>query len=205
MKFRLFAQERAGLEILSTMARGLGPAVLTLSEMLAAPAADHAALAERLHTHEAETASLQVSLMTQMRSSFINPLPREDLFTLSRYLTDAMEKLDGAGELILIYRLERTSRRASELLDIIARQTEITAEVVRTLDDLDEAEDYWIETLRLAKRADHTHRVYVGELLADHKPASYAKHRDLADALKGVTTDMRRLATTVGSIIVKEA
>lgn len=205
VKLRLFPQERAGLGILSTMASELVLAVQPLSEMLGATASDYPALAERLHTHEATIANLQVGLMTQMRSSFINPLPREDMFSLSRFLTEAMEKLDGAADLLLLYKLERVSRRASELLDIISRQAELTADVMRSLDNLDEAEDYWIETLRLAKRADHTYRVYISELLADHKHVPYTKQRDVADQLVDVCRDMRRIATAVAAIIVKEA
>jgi len=37
------------------------------------------------------------------------------------------------------------------------------------------------------------------------KPARYARSRDIADELVGVTRDMRRIPTQVGSIIVKES
>jgi hypothetical protein len=37
------------------------------------------------------------------------------------------------------------------------------------------------------------------------KSAQYSRHRDIADQLVDVTKDMRRVATQVGSIIVKES
>ncbi|HSU71763.1 MAG TPA: DUF47 family protein [Micrococcaceae bacterium] len=205
MKLRLFPQERAGLDILAKMAQQLVHGVQTLSELLGAPIQDYGDLAERLHQQEAASTELHFALLTHMRTSFINPLPREDLYALSRFLNEAMEKLDGTAELIALYQLERIPRRASDQLEVIARQAELTVEAMRQLDNLDQLEDYWIEVLRLAKRAERTHRVFVSELLRDHKPLPYARYRDIADQLVNVTKDMRRVATQVGSIIVKES
>ena len=54
-----------------------------------------------MHNHEAKSAELHFALLTHMRTSFLNPLPREDMYTLSRFLNEAMEKLDAAAELVL--------------------------------------------------------------------------------------------------------
>ena len=60
-------------------------------------------------------------------------------------------------------------------------------------------------TVRLAKRAERTHRVWVADMIADMKWAQYSRNRDIANQLVEVTKDMRRVATQVGSIIVKES
>ncbi|MBO9704215.1 MULTISPECIES: DUF47 domain-containing protein [Arthrobacter] len=205
MKLSLFPQETAGLKLLTQLARQLVLGTGTLSELLGAPAADFDRLVEEMHQHEGESMNLHYALLTHMRTSFINTLPREDMFNLSRYLNDAMEKLDGAAELIGLYKLERLPTRAADQLEIITRQAELTVEAMRRLDDLDELEDYWIEVLRLAKRAERSHRVWVADMLRDMKFAQYTRHRDVANQLVEVTKDMRRVATSVGAIIVKES
>jgi uncharacterized protein Yka (UPF0111/DUF47 family) len=187
------------------MARQIVLGVRTLSEILGAPSTDFDRLSEEMHQHEAASTDLHVALLTQMRTSFVNPLPREDMYVLSRFLNEAMEKMDGAAELIALYKLERISARASDQLEVIARQAELTVDAMLALNNLDDLEDYWIEILRLSKRAERTHRVYVAELLKDHKPSQYARHRDVANQLVDATKDMRRVATQVGSIIVKES
>ena len=205
MKLRLFPQEPAGLNLLSEMARQIVVASATMAELLGVPAAEHSKLVEDMHNHEATSAELHFALLTHMRTSFVNPLPREDMYALSRYLNEAIEKLDAAAELVALYKLERLPKRAADQLEIIGRQAELTVDAMRRLNNLDDLEDYWIEILRLAKRAERSHRVWVADMIKDMKWAQYSRNRDVANQLVEVTKDMRRVATQVGSIIVKES
>jgi uncharacterized protein Yka (UPF0111/DUF47 family) len=205
VKLRLFPQESAGLNLLSLMARQIMLATGTLSEILGAPVGEHGRLVEDMHNHEAKSGELHFALLTHMRTSFVNVLPREDMYALSRYLNEAMEKLDAAAELVALYKLERLPKRAADQLEIISRQAELTVEAMGRLNNLDDLEDYWIEILRLSKRAERTHRVWMADMINDMKWAPYTRNRDIANQLVEVTRDMRRIATQVGSIIVKES
>ena len=88
---------------------------------------------------------------------------------------------------------------------MISRQAELTAVAMQHLNSMDDLEEYWIEILRLARRAEKTHRSWCAELLDDHKALVYARHRDVANQLVDVARDIRRVATQVGSILVKES
>jgi hypothetical protein len=84
VKLRLFPQEPAGLNLLSQMAQQIVLGSATLAEILGVPAAEHGKLVEDMHNHEARSAELHFALLTHMRTSFVNPLPREDMYALSR-------------------------------------------------------------------------------------------------------------------------
>jgi uncharacterized protein Yka (UPF0111/DUF47 family) len=205
VRLRLFPQENAGPELLSKMAQQLVFGVGTMSAILGASTQEYERLVEELHQHESASADLHFALLTSMRSSFINPLPREDLYALSRMLNEAIEKLDGAGELIALYKLSKLSRRAADQLEVINRQAELTAGAMQRLSSMEDLEDYWIEILRLTRRAERTHRSWCAELLDDYKPAVYSRHRDVANQLVEVTKDIRKVAVQVGGILVKES
>ncbi len=205
MKLRFFPQESAGLDTLALMAGQVLAGTHTLAELLGARRADFPALAETMRQHEGAATAHFSTLLTTMRTSFINPLPREDLYALGRLLHETCETLTGAGEYVELYALDRIPPRASDQLEILSRQAELTATAMKALNDLDSLEDYWLEILRLAKRADHTHRVLVAELLEHHSPTSFAKYRSVADQFVAASARMRAVATQVGSIIVKES
>jgi uncharacterized protein Yka (UPF0111/DUF47 family) len=205
VKLRLFPQEPAGLNLLAQLASQIVLATGTLSEILGAPASENARLVEDMHNHEAKSAELHFALLTHMRTSFVNPLPREDMYALSRYLNEAMEKLNAAADMVSLYKLDRLPKRAADQLEIISRQAELTVDAMRRLDNLDDLEDYWIEVLRLSKRAERSHRVWVADMLNEMKSTRYARTRDIAEQLVDVTRDLRKVATQVGSIIVKES
>ncbi|MCQ1946431.1 DUF47 domain-containing protein [Arthrobacter sp. zg-Y1171] len=205
MKLQLFPQENAGLELLSRMASQLLRGTSVLAEILGAEPEEFDRLTEQLHQIDAETTDLHFALMTQMRTSFINPLPREDLYELSLLLMSAMECLDASAETISLYKLTGVSRRASEQLEVIGRQAELTAAAMRRLASLEDLEEYWIEMLRLARRAERSRRIWVAELMREYKPMAYARHRDLADQLSGTSAQLRLAATFVGGVLVRES
>ncbi len=205
MKLRLFPHETAGLQALARMAEHVLTGTHILAELLGAGRADFPTLTEDLRRQEAASTADFATLLTRMRTSFINPLPREDLYALGGLLNETSEILTGAGEVIELYTLDRMPARMSDQLEILSRQAELTAAAMKSLNDLDSLEDYWLEVLRLAKRADHTHRVLVSELLSAHSPATFTKYGTLADQLASASQQMRTVATQVGSIIVKES
>ena len=205
VKLRLFPQETAGLQALARMSEHILAGAQTLAELLGAGRADFASLTESLRQQEAASTADFATLLTAMRTSFINPLPREDLYALGQLLNETSEILTGAGEVIELYTLDRVPTRISDQLEILSRQAELTAAAMKSLNDLDSLEDYWLEVLRLSKRADHTHRVLVAELLETHSPTTFAKYRTLADQFAAASSQMRAVATQVGSIIVKES
>jgi uncharacterized protein len=205
VKLRLFPQENKALELLARMAVEFQHGVSTLSEILGTPPEGRERLVEDLHETDGRLSGLHFALITHVRTSFITPLPREDLFQISRFLVEGLEKLAGAAELVALNELTHISGRASELLEVINRQAELTRDAMTRLDALQDLDEYCIEMLQLAKQARHTHRVWTSEMSRDYRPAAYLRHIGMAGCMVGATDDLRQVANHVGQILVKES
>ena len=57
-------------------------------------------------THEADSTNLLFRTLTEVRSSFSPPIPREDLYTLARKLTNAVEKLTSAAHVLSLHSID---------------------------------------------------------------------------------------------------
>ncbi|GAA2200812.1 nuclease PIN [Sinomonas flava] len=205
MKFRLFPQETAGLELLAAMAQQSVLGVQALSEMFGARRQDYEQLVDDLIGIDTRTTELSRTLLTQLRTSFVNPLPREDLLVLSEGLAAAMGQIVAVGELIQLHAIDRLPSEASDLLEIINRQAELSTTAMRSLSHLEDLEDYWIDMIRLSKRAEHTYRVWSSAALRDLSITAFARNVEAARALLAATHAFQAVATQVGRIIVKES
>ena len=205
MKFRLFPQETAGLELLASMAQQSTLGVQTLSEMFGACRSDYDQLVDALIANDARTSEFSRTLLTRLRTSFVNPLPREDLLILSEWLSQAVGHLVAVGELIQLHAIDRLPDEASDMLDIVNRQAELSAAAMRGLTRLEDLEDYWTDTVRLAKRAEHTYRVWSANALRELSITQFARTVEVARSLLAAVHAFQSVAIQVGRIIVRES
>ncbi|GAB3269193.1 hypothetical protein GCM10027449_03150 [Sinomonas notoginsengisoli] len=205
MKFRLFPQETAGLELLASMAQQSVLGVQTLSEMFGARRSDYEQLVDALIANDARTAEFSRTLLTQLRTSFVNPLPREDLLVLSESLAQAVGQLVAVAELIQLHAIDRLPSEAADMLDIVHRQAELTTTAMRSLARLEDLEDYWTDMSRLAKRAEHTYRVWSSTALRELSISHFARTVEVARALLSAVHALQSVAAQVGRIIVRES
>lgn len=205
MKFRLFPQERTSQLILTGLAEQNVAGIQLLSEMFGSPVSELERLAEQVRNTDGESSNQQYALLTHLRSSFINSLPRGDTFELARILREVMQGISAAAEVLSLLKLDRIPRRFTEVLEAVARQAELSVSAMRSIEDLDSLEDYWIETLRLSRRASSTLRRFRAEYLKEANTVSYLKFRELSSLLEQLVQNFSRLANKTAAIVVKES
>lgn len=127
VKFQIFPSASRGIELLCGLATTIRTSVANVAEMIGSPDTRADQLRD-LAAAEAEASDLVHAVLTHLRTSYISPLPREDMYTLSRLLHETMEQLRGTGELIMTVGSTPLSERSSEQLELISQLAELASD-----------------------------------------------------------------------------
>lgn len=192
-------------DLLASIAREVRSGVQLISQLLGSPSDERSALREQLLGLEGRAVDLHFNLMTHIRSVFVTPLPRQDIYALSQQLNRTMEHVVAAGDLILARPNLVLPTQSADQLETLSRQLDLTVAAMSRLEDLDLLEDYWIQMQRLTKQANRTHRAWLTSTDNAFQPNIALQQAQIADALLAAVQDQRAVAVTAGSIIVRES
>ncbi|MDO4252140.1 MAG: phosphate transport regulator [Rothia sp. (in: high G+C Gram-positive bacteria)] len=203
---RLFPQENTSLRSLAELSGKVAEAASLLSEMVGSNGANnYPNLLTSMLEHESHTQDLFFQTMTQVRSTFTSPIPREDLYTLASHLMTATEHLTSAGHLLSLYKIDRFSSHTTTLLDIIQREAVLTTAVLPRLEELKSLDQYWIDMLRISRQASRTAQAYTAEIMDKYKTNRFLQTEQFIQELSATSYSMRGVSSQIGRIIVQES
>lgn len=205
MLHRLFPHANESLASLAEISAQVGEAAALLSEMVGSPVAEYPELFERMLTHEADSTNLLFRTLTEVRSSFSPPIPREDLYTLARKLTNAVEKLTSAAHVLSLHSIDGFATHITSILDIIQRQAVLTAAVIPKLADIRGLDNYWMDMLRISRQALRTAEEYDAYIAERYTPERYRRYATFLAQLTAASNAMRDVSAEIGRIIVQES
>ena len=198
MLHRLFPHANESLASLAEISAQVGEAAALLSEMVGSPVAEYPELFERMLTHEADSTNLLFRTLTEVRSSFSPPIPREDLYTLAR-------KLTSAAHVLSLHSIDGFATHITSILDIIQRQAVLTAAVIPKLADIRGLDNYWMDMLRISRQALRTAEEYDAYIAERYTPERYRRYATFLAQLTAASNSMRDVSAEIGRIIVQES
>ncbi len=157
---------------------------------------------------EAEHAADETThaIVKQVNSTFVTPFDREDIYDLASGLDDVMDLMDEAVDWILLYEVGELPARFSELVEVLQRCAEVTAEAMPKLRSMADLEDYWIEVNRLENTGDKAYRRILASLFSgQYEALEVLKLKDIVESLEGAIDAFETVANTVEQIAVKES
>jgi len=176
-----------------------------LGEMLS-ETADRAAIAERMRDAEHRADENTHAIVRKVNSTFVTPIDREDIYALASQLDDCMDYMEEAVDRALLYEVIETPSGVAEMVDVIQRCADVTAEAMPRLKGMVNLEEYWIEINRLENAADKHYRRIVAKLFSGKYAAlEVMKLKDIVDSLESAVDAFERVANTVEQIHVKES
>ncbi|GGG60998.1 hypothetical protein GCM10011374_24920 [Kocuria dechangensis] len=204
MALRIFPEDDKVLDLLADMSGQITEAVRLLSELLGTPGPSTDTL-EAIRECEARTSDLYFSVMTTARSTFVLPVPRQDVYVLGHWLNKAAEELLAVAEAHVAYDLDRAPTHATDQLAVIVRMSGLTTRAMRNLSSLDGLDDYWYEMLRLGKQSERIHQLHMAHILEHHKAIPAMKRQQAVERFVGAARALVRVSTEVGRIVVAES
>lgn len=205
MKLSLFPTEHRGLELLLSVSSDVRECIFALSQGLGATTEERLALAEDCQRATIRSTDHHYALLTHLRSTYVSPIPREDLYRFSLLLHDATEHLTGAARTMAELPTDRINKIVSEQLEVLDRQSELFQEIIRGLDNLGSLELKWLDMLRLSKRMTSAHQIWLAEMGEYQRIGRYARDRAFADQLYSATLSLRSIADHLGLVLVRES
>jgi len=139
--------------------------------------------------HQGDTITHQI--MAQLNRTFVTPFDREDIALLAHTMDDVTDFIDAAADAMLIYKVEKPTRRAKELADIIvqaATEVERAMPRLRHRAELKRIPEYCVEINRLENMADRVFRSAMAELFDDTTDiAQVIKWREIYEHMESAT------------------
>lgn len=205
MAFRFRPVDGTFYEQFTQLAQHLVIGAGILAEVLA-DGADLEVAARRMRECEHEADETTHAIVRQVNKTFVTPFDREDIYALAVALDDAMDMMDEAADMILLYEVKVLPAELSTQVEVIQRCAEITAEAMPRLQSMGDLEDYWIEINRLENVGDKAYRRTLAKLFSgEFKALEVLKLKDIVTSLEGAIDAFERISNIVEQIAVKES
>lgn len=205
MRIRIRPVETTFYDMFSESAAHLVAGSNLLAQMLD-PDADRAAIIEKMRDAEHEADETTHRIVKQVNSTFVTPFDREDIYKLAGSLDDVMDYMDEVVDLIGLYEVEELPAQFSELVDVLQRGCQLTADAMPRLRTMKNLDEYWIEINRLENQGDRSYRRILADLFGGgYKALQVMKLKDIADSMEEGIDALESVANTVEQIAVKES
>lgn len=202
---RLFSADESGAAQVRSLAKLLVESVDLVAQMFGASPESGTELDAKLDNLNARASRNTSTMLTALRSSYLTPLPREDLYLLGTWINRAVEAVTITGTIIHATRQYRLPARAGDVLEILTRQADLVLDAAEQLNQADDLESTWMHLERLthqAQRALVTWRLTdADELLARH----YYRQQEVARSLDSTFMTIREFCTQLGRILVRDS
>lgn len=167
------------------------------------PEADRAA--RELEELDSSSSATLMAFLTALRSAYVTPLPRQDLYRLASGVHATTRRVVSAGVLIQRADLEELPTHALDVLETVGRQAELLARGAAEMRDLDALEATWMQLLRASRRTERIMVEWLADLGMDLLQRDYNRQREVAWALHAALEALSRVNMDLGMVLVRES
>ena len=147
------------------------------------------------------------NVLTKLNQTFITPLDREDIYRLASSLDDVLDFVYAAGVRLVMYKISSAPPAASQLAEIIVKQTgQLMSAVTRLEKKHGHVLEHCMEINRLENEADQIARAAIAALFEKEKdPIALIKLKELYEVLETATDKAEDAANVLEGVVLKSA
>ncbi len=205
MPLRFRPTDTSFYDMFSESAKNLVAGAELLAEMLS-NGADQAQIATRMREAEHQGDEITHGIVRKVNTTFVTPFDREDIYRLAAGLDDVMDFMEEAVDLVLLYEIGDLPSELANMVEVLQRAAELTADAMPRLRTMRDLEEFWIEINRLENDGDKSYRRIVAKLFnGQYDALTVMKLKDVVDSLEAGIDAFETVANIVEQIAVKES
>ena len=144
-----------------------------------------------------------------LRSTFITPLEPEQIRSIASALDDVVDRIEAAGDALLIYKIDHCTPEAQRLAEIVyscAEQISAAMPLLRDKKQLPQVRERMIEVNRLENEADTVLRAGLVRLVEQpEKVFDFVRWKEVLGLLEEATDRAEDVADVLNGIVLQNA
>lgn len=177
--------------------------------MLTTKKNERQSLTEKIRDHEHRGDNITHTIFSELNSTFVTPLDREDIMKLASALDDIMDFMDGSVARFNLYGVKRYPPALAQMADILSKSIVEVRNGVRMLRDMRKTEAITAVLKKINEYendADTLFEKAVGDLFAKEKNAiEIMKLKEVYVGLETATDKCEDAANVLETILIKNA
>lgn len=146
-------------------------------------------------------------VLGDLQQSFVTPLDRNEISTISKRLDDIVDLVEGASQRMFHYDLKEATPPLRELVDILSRQVALVRTAVHGLSDLRHAEglrEVLVEIHTLENHADDVLRPAIGALFREETDTRMIlKWKEVYEHIEKATDRCEDVADNIENVLLE--
>lgn len=204
--FRLIPREEKFFDFFKEAADNILEGAKALVQMTDEQGGDLQERWKRLEDFEHEGDKITHQIMRKLNRTFITPIDREDIHSLTVALDDVMDLIEAAAARMCLYKIKQPTEEARKLAQLILKSAEEIVKAVSNLERMDDVMEHCIEINRLENVADDVCREAIAGLFdSGHDPIEVIKWKEIYETMETATDRCEDVANIVESVALKNA
>jgi len=202
--FRLIPREEKFFEFFNKAANNILDGAKALVQMMDEQDGDLEKGWKQLEEFEHEGDKITHQIIRKLNRTFITPIDREDIHSLTVALDDVMDLIEAVAARMSLYKIKQPTEEVRKLAQVILKSAEEIVKAVSNLERLDDVMEHCIEINRLENVADDVSREAIADLFdKGHDPMDVIKWKEIYETMETATDRCEDVANIVEAVALK--